>query len=60
MQIQLRPAADQTPRRAIAPGTSSRYQEKSSPPPDWCVDQRVRAQRLDGMGEDAGGEVLKR
>ena len=26
-----------TPRRAIAPGTSSRYQEKSSPPPDCRV-----------------------
>ena len=31
------PLPDHTPSRAIAPGTSSRYQEKSSPPPDWRV-----------------------
>src|ERR1700757_4090523 len=31
------PRPDQPPSRAIAPGTSSRYHEKSSPPPDCRV-----------------------
>ena len=51
VQIQLITLAAPTPSRAIAPGTS-RYQEKSSPPPDWRVSASIRADRLDGVGHD--------
>ena len=46
------PTPDQTPSRAIAPGTSSRYHEKSSPPPDCGVSDSA-------SGPDRADRVLE-